>query len=278
MDTFIDGLREWARDGNVRALAALLLGLTLVLLVRRSLPSLITRLVDESFDRLGRPLNVERRPLSPRALTLQSYASRVTTVVVVAMLLLYAATLAGVRVTPFFASAGILGVAVAFGAQTLVRDVLSGVFILLDGPYNLGDYVQLNNVQGVVTEIALRRTMLVGDDGSVHTVPNGAITQTSNYTPTHYFHVTRLKVQRTTPIERVVEAVRAAAAELAVAPEVEDALISGPEVQGISALGGATYEVSVRSVLDRRLRVQWPYILNGRLLAAFEEAGVELEG
>jgi small-conductance mechanosensitive channel len=86
----------------------------------------------------------------------------------------------GINVTPLLASAGIVGVAIGLGAQTLVRDAIAGIFLLIEDHYDLGDRVRLNGIEGNVIEVSLRRTTIRGDDGAVHTIPNGAITVTTN--------------------------------------------------------------------------------------------------
>lgn len=86
----------------------------------------------------------------------------------------------GVNVAPVIASAGIVGLAIGFGAQTLVKDAIAGLFLLLENHYDMGDRVKLNNVEGTVIGVSLRRTTLQSDDGAVHTIPNGSITLTTN--------------------------------------------------------------------------------------------------
>lgn len=86
----------------------------------------------------------------------------------------------GVNVAPVIASAGIVGLAIGFGAQTLVKDAIAGLFLLLENHYDMGDRVKLNNVEGTVIGVSLRRTTLQSDDGAVHTIPNGSIALTTN--------------------------------------------------------------------------------------------------
>ena len=86
----------------------------------------------------------------------------------------------GVNVAPVIASAGVVGLASGFGAQTLVKDAIAGLFLLLENHYDMGDRVKLNNVEGTVIGVSLRRTTLQSDDGAVHTIPNGSIALTTN--------------------------------------------------------------------------------------------------
>ncbi len=90
----------------------------------------------------------------------------------------------GFNLGPLLASAGIVGLAIGFGAQTLVKDVINGFFILLENQYDIGDSVRAAGVKGNVEEMSLRRTVLRDDDGTVHTIPNSEIKLVSNMTST----------------------------------------------------------------------------------------------
>lgn len=86
----------------------------------------------------------------------------------------------GVAIGPLLAAAGIVGIAVGFGAQYLIRDLITGLFLLLENQYRIGDTVSFNGVSGVVEDISLRMTTLRNEDGTVHYVPHGTITLVSN--------------------------------------------------------------------------------------------------
>lgn len=86
----------------------------------------------------------------------------------------------GINTGPLLASAGVIGLAVGFGTQTFVRDAIAGLFLFIEAHYDIGDQVRLNGIEGQVSSVSLRRTTLEGPDGAVHTIPNGAITLTTN--------------------------------------------------------------------------------------------------
>ena len=90
--------------------------------------------------------------------------------------------LLGINIGPLLASAGIAGLAIGFGAQTLVHDFINGFFILIESQFDIGDVVKLGSVQGTVEKLTLRRTVLRDADGTLHTVPNSQITIVSNLT------------------------------------------------------------------------------------------------
>lgn len=114
--------------------------------------------------------------------TLASILNSVGTAAIVFVCLLEVLSLLGLNLGPLLASAGIVGLAVGFGAQTLVHDVINGFFILLDDQFDLGDSVRIAGVKGSVEQMTLRRTVLRDDDGTLHTVPNSQILIVSNIT------------------------------------------------------------------------------------------------
>lgn len=123
------------------------------------------------------PLEMERR-----VNTVARLIERIGGMIVVTIALLMALDEFGVEIGPAVAGLGVVGIAVGFGAQTLIRDWLAGVFVVLENQYSEGDHVRIAGVEGVVEAFSLRRTTLRDSDGTVHTVPNGQITVASNLT------------------------------------------------------------------------------------------------
>ena len=123
------------------------------------------------------PLDLERR-----VNTVARLVVRIGGMIVITIALLMALDEVGVEIGPAVAGLGVVGIAVGFGAQTLIRDWLAGVFVVLENQYSEGDHVRIAGVEGVVEAFSLRRTTLRDVDGTVHTVPNGQITVASNLT------------------------------------------------------------------------------------------------
>jgi len=117
-----------------------------------------------------------------RVNTIARLAVRIGGVIIVTIALLMALDQFGVEIGPAVAGLGVVGIAVGFGAQTLIRDWLAGIFIVLENQYSEGDVVRIAGVDGVVQDFSLRRTTLRDLDGTVHSVPNGQITVASNMT------------------------------------------------------------------------------------------------
>jgi moderate conductance mechanosensitive channel len=115
-----------------------------------------------------------------RMQTLQLLAVRVVGSAIALVGLLMILSEVGIDVGPAVAGLGVIGIAVGFGAQTLIRDWLAGIFVILENQYSAGDVVRIAGVEGVVEDFSLRRTVIRDADGTVHTVPNGQIIVASN--------------------------------------------------------------------------------------------------
>ena len=147
--------------------------------VRMALRAAVRHVLDrrerDVDDSLVTPLEMERR-----VVTLQRLAGRVAGVVIVIVASLMVLEKFDIDIGPAVAGLGILGVAVGFGAQTLIRDWLAGIFIVTENQYSAGDLVRIAGVEGVVEDLSLRRTTVREPDGTLHTVPNGQIIVASN--------------------------------------------------------------------------------------------------
>lgn len=150
-------------------IAALLTWLIVVMAVRRAARRLA------AAAETGPPPVRRRQQRAITALWLTANLAKWTIAVACALILLAAVGL-GPRLAPLLAGAGILGVALGLGAQTLMRDLLSGLFLLLEGQYAIGDYVKSGDLSGRVTHVGMRVTVLHDDDGQMHHLPNGGMT------------------------------------------------------------------------------------------------------
>ena len=145
----------------------------------------------------------------------------------------------GIHIEPLLASAGIAGLAIGFGAQTLVKDVINGFFILVENQFEVGDVVKIAGVQGTVEEITMRRTLLRDTDGAIHTVPNGNITVVSNATRDWSQVSLHVAVDYSEDSERVLQTLREVAGGFYADPAFHDSIVAEPEVPGIERMTGA---------------------------------------
>ncbi len=156
-------------------------------------------------------LHVRKLPAGVRVQQVRTVASVVTSITVFIIFFVAALEvlfLLGLNLGPMLASAGIAGLAIGFGAQTLVHDFINGFFILLENQYDIGDIVRVAGVKGTVEAMNLRLTTLRDDDGTVHFVPNSAIQIVSNTTRDWSQLALRVTVAYSEPSEKVVKLLR----------------------------------------------------------------------
>jgi small conductance mechanosensitive channel len=143
---------------------------------------------------------------------------------------------------PLLASAGIAGVAIGFGAQTLVRDFINGFFILVENQYDIGDVVKIAGVSGKVESMTLRRTVLRDADGTVHSVPSSQIAVVSNLTRDWTQLSMTISVAYNVDSDKVIKLLQEVGEELASDPDYSNRIVAKPEVPGIEKVGGNEIE------------------------------------
>jgi small conductance mechanosensitive channel len=182
----------------------------------------------------------------------------------------------GLDIGPAVAGFGVIGIAVGFGAQTLVRDYLTGALILLENQYSRGDVVRLAGVDGIVEDFNLRRTTLRDLDGVVHTVPNGEIKVASNLTRVWARINQNVTVAYGTDIDKAIEIVDGVGRELAQDQVWKRRILEPPRVERVEALG--EYGITLKILGTVRAPEQWSAAgeFRKRLLTALEANGIEI--
>ncbi|MCW2998816.1 MAG: mechanosensitive ion channel family protein [Solirubrobacterales bacterium] len=180
----------------------------------------------------------------------------------------------GIDLRPLLAGAGILGLAIGFGAQSLVKDFLSGMFILVEDQFGVGDIIELDaDAQGTVEMVSLRTTRLRAVDGTVWHVPNGEIAKVGNKSQLWSRSLLDVEVAYDTDIEQAKNVIKSAAD--AVWKE-KDSVLEEPDIWGVEALdaNGVTIRLVVKTTPAEQWRVS--RILRERIKAAFDEAGIQV--
>jgi moderate conductance mechanosensitive channel len=157
--------------------------------------------------------------------------------------------------TPLLAVGSAVGVAVGFGAQSLVKDVISGFFILAEDQYHIGDVVKVAGVAGAVVDIRPRVTVLRDLDGNVHYIPNGEITVASNLTQEFSQVVLDIGVAYGESVDRAIEVIGYELAGLHADDEWNGLCVEEPNILGVDALGDS--EVTIRAVLKVGATDRW---------------------
>ena len=211
-----------------------------------------------------------------RADTLARVSRHLSDVVIVVIAGMLVLSELGVSVAPILGAAGVVGLAFGFGAQSLVKDYVSGFFLLLENQVTRGDVVEIAGKSGEVEDVTLRYVQLRDYGGNVHFVPNGLITTVTNMSRGFAYAVIEVGVDRGAVLDKVYAALRTVAAQLQADPEFA-ASIEGPmDISGVDRLDGMA--VVVRSRLRVRSleqwRVRWEFLQ--RLKEEFERQGIEL--
>jgi small conductance mechanosensitive channel len=182
----------------------------------------------------------------------------------------------GLDIGPAVAGLGVVGIAVGFGAQSLVRDYLNGSLILIENQFARGDVVRIAGVAGTVEDFTLRRTTLRDIDGVVHTVPNGEIHVASNQTRVWARINQDVTIAYGSDIEAAITVVDNVGREMAGDPIWKRRVLEAPRVERVEAL--AEYGVTLKILGSVRAADQWEASgdFRRRLLAAFSEHGIEI--
>lgn len=220
--------------------------------------------------------------LAQRLRTFQSVLTSTLMIVVWTVALIMVLSELGVNVAPLIASAGVLGVALAFGAQSLVRDIISGLFMLVEDQYGIGDRVELGAAgvimaAGTVERVALRVTTVRDDDGRLWHVRNGEVLRVSNQSQGWAQAVVEIRLAPDTDITAAREAIRDVSAALAADDAYAGCVLAEPEirVEDVTA-AEILLRWSVRTAPGEQWRVASG--LRRRLPAALAEAGIVLAG
>lgn len=180
----------------------------------------------------------------------------------------------GINIGPLIASAGVVGFAIGFGAQTLVKDVLNGFFILVEDIFDVGDVIRTAGVQGTVESLTLRRTILRDADGTVHTVPNSQMSIISNLTRDWTQLALNISVDYKENSDRIVSLLREVAAEVRNDPRYSEQIVAEPEVPGIDKVTGeqVDYLLLVKTRPGKQFAISRELRL--RIKECFEKNGI----
>ncbi|HOM08141.1 MAG TPA: mechanosensitive ion channel family protein [Syntrophales bacterium] len=182
----------------------------------------------------------------------------------------------GINIGPILAAAGIVGVAVGFGAQSLVKDVISGFFMILEDQIRVGDVVEVAGKGGLVEKISLKTTVLRDMAGNVHFVPNGLIQVVTNMTKEYSRYVFDIGVAYKEDVDRVMEVIREIDAEMRNDPDFRDDIIAPIEILGLDQFASSAVVIKARATTlpIKQWRVGREF--NRRLKKRFDELGIEI--
>jgi len=266
LDDWGDDAFNFLRYRVPRIIGVLIIAFILVQLLRK-----VSQHLSDFSNRLG-------LPTAMRAQQLRTLSSVIYSVGMFAILFLAAMQilpLFGINMGPLLASAGVVGLAIGFGAQTLVRDFINGFFILVENQYDIGDTIRIAGVQGAVEAMTLRRTVLRDDSGALHTVPSSEIKVVSNLTRDWTQVQLHISVAYGADSDRVIGLLNDIGAEVANDPNFADKIVAKPEVPGIDKVSGG--EVDYLMLVKTKPGAQFAVSreLRRRIKACFEKNKIE---
>jgi small-conductance mechanosensitive channel len=260
----------WLIDHGIRILIILVVGAILWFALNRFLPPVVRRTVGRTKYKESKE-GLEKR--TNTLLAIFKGMGRVLIIIVITMMVLDEV---GVPIAPVLAGFGIAGIAIGFGAQYLIRDLIAGVFIIMENQYRVGDVVRVADITGLVEYITMRKTVLRDLDGIVHHVPNGEIKTASNFTR-HFARVNLdVPVAYGTDLDHAINVINRVGKELAEDEKWRKVIKSPPQVLRVNNLGDSGIDIKILG--DVKPMEQWAVMgeLRLRLKKAFDDEGIEI--
>jgi moderate conductance mechanosensitive channel len=279
---------DWLATVPLRVAIIFLVAWIVNRLVRRAIGSFVQNMIDgdhsETRKRLRkytpRPLQATTgvQPLraASRAQTIALVLKSTASIVIYSIAVITALAEVGINLAPLIAGAGIVGVALGFGAQSLVKDFLSGLFMLAEDQYGVGDVIDVGEATGTVEVVNLRTTRLRAVDGTVWHVPNGEIHRVGNMSQQWARALLDVEVAYSTDIGRAEEVVKEVADKLWREDTWRTDVLEEPEIWGVQTLGASG--IAIRLVVKTQPGRQWAVSreLNRRIKDRFDSEGIEI--
>ncbi|MGC0771915.1 MAG: mechanosensitive ion channel family protein [Candidatus Acidiferrum sp.] len=245
--------------------------LVLALLVNRFLRAMSNLMVKRAATQ-SRAAQVREQQTRTLAGVLYSAGSKVVWFVA----LLTASYIVGINPTPVLTLAGVASVAIGFGAQNLIRDVITGFYIVFEDQYAMGDTIQVGDISGRVENLTLRRTVLRDARGALVTIANGEIRTVSNLSRDWSQAFVDISIAPEISLEKTMQALDSACAELRADPSWSQALVDGPRILGLQSFdrSASTVRLQVRTAPTRQDEVSRE--LRRRIQVEFQRQGIPL--
>ena len=260
---------DWLLQHGTRILLILLIGIGLYFATNRVIPLLLRRGV-------VRTKGESKEGVKRRTDTLTSLFTGGMRIVIFTMVAFMILSELDIDIGPILAGLGIAGIAVGFGAQYLIRDLIAGIFVIMENQYRIGDVAKIAGIAGLVEEINLRKTVLRDLDGIVHHVPNGEIRVASNYTR-HFARVNLdVSVAYGTNLDHAIDVLNRVGQKLAADENWSPLIKSAPQVLRVNNLGDSGIDIKVLG--DVKPLQQWAVTgeLRKRIKEAFDEESIEI--
>ena len=266
----VEMIQEWFLEHGTFIFVILLFGAGLWYALHKFLPILIQRAMTK--PRRGE----SREGMKKRADTLQGVFMGLGKILIILLVIFMILSEMNIPIGPILAGLGIVGIAVGFGAQYLIRDLIAGVFILMENQYRVGDVARIADIVGLVENITLRKTVLRDLDGILHHIPNGEIKVASNYTRQFSRVNLDVSVSYGTDLDHAISVINRVGQELAEDPNWKWRIRTTPQVLRVNKLGDSGIDIKILG--DVKPLEQWNIMgeLRYRVKKAFDAEGIEI--
>ena len=270
MLNFLQNLIPWLLSHGIKIFVILIIAY----LINRFAKIFISRLVKDLVVKSYRIKNGKAQ--EKRAKTLEGVFISFLTVIIWVVAGLMILSEFGINIGPLLAGAGIVGVALGFGAQHLVRDIIAGFFIILEDQFRVGDVVNVAGTGGLVEEINLRKTVLRDLDGVEHHIPNGEIKKASNLSKGFARVNLNIGVSYKSNLEKLIKVINRTGQELAEDPAWKDSIIKPPQFLRVDDFGESA--IIIKILGETKPLKQWDVTgeLRKRIKIAFDKEGIEI--
>ncbi len=267
---------DWLVSHGVRILIIILVGAVFYIAMSRAVPSAVKHSMRMRSGLKKREARRAEEELAKRTKTLSAAFMKIFLVFIIVVAIFMILAEVGINITPLIAGLGIAGIAVGFGAQSLVKDLIAGLFILLEDQYDIGDVARIADTSGLVEDINLRRTILRDLDGIVHIVPNGEIRVASNFTKNWSRVNLNISVAYGTDLDHAIAVINRVCDDMAKETYWKSRILTTPQVLRIDSLGNSGIDIKILG--DTKPIMQWEVMgeIRKRLKKAFDDEGIEI--
>ena len=261
---------DWFMETGIRIVVIIAIAVVVYFVLKYLIPKFIRGLISRRMA--GEP----DTEIKKRIDTLSSILVTIVGVIILIIAILTILPEFGVNITTLIAAIGVGGLAIAFAAQNLVRDFITGFFILFEDQYRIGDVVTIAGITGTVEEVGLRRTVLRDIDAKVHSVPNGKVEVSTNYTKKYSRVNLNISVGYGENLDKVIEIINRICQEMAEDPKWKEDFISTPAVLRVDNLGDSGIDIKILG--DTKPARQWAIMgeLRLRIKNTFDSEGIEI--
>lgn len=277
--------RDWLLGVPLQIIIVVVLALVVQIVLTRVIRRVVTRASERAkHERLAQMRQVTRtaelsdlllnQRTEQRAAAIGTLLRSVITITVWTVAVLTILPLLGINVAPLLASAGVIGVALGFGAQTLVKDYLSGIFLIIEDQFGVGDVVDVGEAIGTVEEVALRYTRLRDMSGVVWYVRNGEILRVANRSQGWTLAIVDIPIAYNENLDRVREIVELVAVDMDEDPNYDDLLLGRPAFAGVESVSGEAMIIRITAKAAPEKQVNVARTIRERMKVAFDRAGI----